>query len=307
MKMATEDAHKHTADWKAFNRAPASRPATWHLKPPSQWNFAQRFLMVLDVLQDPPSTERPPVHAKTDVVPVFPVWRQHAFILPRLVAPLLVHRLFVELTGLTVHPVLAFFYYWVCMINFLRSHVAVVRRMGKKYGFYDGAHERDGVPNEDTGRVLFSLIATLTSRPLLALFYVYDRTEKPTFSWQAPLDVVAYTLVLDFFFYSYHRSMHEIPFLWRFHRKHHTTKHPNMLLSAYADHVQELFDMVVVPALAYVVVPMDFTTWWLATGTCLAHSSGLCPHIVSTCCSFFPFPGYLLYTESSGHCGVRVL
>ncbi|KAM3444223.1 hypothetical protein MY4824_000112 [Beauveria thailandica] len=70
------------------------------------------------------------------------------------------------------------------------------------------------------------------------------------FWWCAtPLDVAAdlawwawlavhigvYTLALDFFFYWYHRAMHDVPALWKLHRRHHLAKHPNALLTGYAD------------------------------------------------------------------------
>lgn len=270
-----------TADFKAFQTAPAGKKATWHHKDPKEWDGAQKMIVGLGVLQQDKDTAKPPVHAKTDPVPVYSVWRQHAFILPRILAPLIVHRLYMELTGWTLHPVVAFVFYFSCIIQFLRQHVQVIKRMGNKYGFYDGAHDRDGVPDVHGWKVLTSLVMTLGLRPLLAIFWVYDRNVKPNLSWQTPFDVVAYTLALDFFFYVYHRSMHETSFLWKYHRTHHTTKHPNVLLSAYADEIQETFDMVGIPLFAYLVVPMDFYTWWVAT------------------C-------YLLYTESAGHAGVRV-
>lgn len=101
--------------------------------------------------------------------------------------------------------------------------------------------------------------------------------------------------------------MHEVPFLWQFHRKHHTTKvsrdrlpriastrltltrvarqsrlsqHPIAALGSFADVEQELFDMLLIPLAAYLVWPIDFPTWWVSTT-------------------------YTLYIEAAGHSGLR--
>lgn len=80
--------------------------------------------------------------------------------------------------------------------------------------------------------------------------------------------------------------MHDINDLWRFHRTHHLTKHPNMLLTAYADHEQEFFDMVGIPLMTYATLklaglPMGFYGWWVC------HQ-------------------YIAFTEVLGHSGLRV-
>jgi sterol desaturase/sphingolipid hydroxylase (fatty acid hydroxylase superfamily) len=41
-------------------------------------------------------------------------------------------------------------------------------------------------------------------------------------SWPAPLRVLAALLLLDGWTYAWHRAAHEIPWLWRFHRVHHS-------------------------------------------------------------------------------------
>lgn len=123
------------ADRASFNRAPASRPATWHKKDSSEWNFAQKSIMFLDILQDPPNSQRPPIAAKTDPVPVYPVWRQHMWILPRLLPPLILHRVIMETTGTTFHPLFALLFYSGSFLLFGISLFQMLRRMGKKYGF----------------------------------------------------------------------------------------------------------------------------------------------------------------------------
>lgn len=62
--------------------------------------------------------------------------------------------------------------------------------------------------------------------------------------------------------------MHDTNALWKYHRTHHLTKHPNPLLSLYADTEQEIFDIAVIPILAWgslkaVGLPMSFYEWWV--------------------------------------------
>lgn len=67
----------------------------------------------------------------------------------------------------------------------------------------------------------------------------------------------------DFWYYLIYRAAHGIPFLWRFHRTHHTTKHLSIRLTAYEDMEQEVWDMVGPLTLAYATlrtsnIPFDF-------------------------------------------------
>lgn len=89
-------------------RKPHTMTATWHKADPSTWTFFQRLLIRLDILQQGANTPAPPVHAKSDKVPHYPVYRQWMWILPRAVTSIAIHRLFMEVTGWTFHPVFAF-------------------------------------------------------------------------------------------------------------------------------------------------------------------------------------------------------
>lgn len=53
---------------------------------------------------------------------------------------------------------------------------------------------------------------------------------------------------------------HEAELLWKFHKKHHTTKHPNPFLTAYADEIQNVFDIIGAPTLAFLLLPLPFDT-----------------------------------------------
>jgi sterol desaturase/sphingolipid hydroxylase (fatty acid hydroxylase superfamily) len=101
-----------------------------------------------------------------------------------------------------------------------------------------------------------------------------------------PLEIGLYGIVLDFWFYWYHRLMHDVGSLWKYHRTHHLTKHPNPLLTLYADSEQEFFDIAGIPIMAYfslrlMGLPMGFYEWWFC------HQ-------------------YVVFSELAGHSGVRL-
>lgn len=76
--------------------------------------------------------------------------------------------------------------------------------MGHVYGFFDGdKHARDEVPDLSVGKVLRSLIATASFRPLMAVVLVYNKNEAPdTINWLwLPLEIGLYGIILDFWFY----------------------------------------------------------------------------------------------------------
>ncbi|KAJ5356792.1 hypothetical protein N7517_011401 [Penicillium concentricum] len=74
------------------------------------------------------------------------------------------------------------------------------------------------------------------------VWLTYDANKAPaSLSWAwLPVEASLYGIILDFWFYWYHRVMHDVNGLWKFHRTNHLTKHPNPLLIIYADSEQVL-------------------------------------------------------------------
>ncbi|SPO37304.1 related to ERG25 - C-4 methyl sterol oxidase [Pseudozyma flocculosa] len=247
---------------------PAIKPhlmtSTWHLQDPSTWNFWQRMLVRLDLLQQPKDAPKAPIRVG-EKVPYYPAWRQHAWIFPRAAAPLVIHYAYMRLTGWTLHPVAAFFFYVISFKLFAVASVRKFNRMALRYGYFDGMAPRDGVPDTQSRKVVLSLLGTISIRPLFALCVAYDRHALPSLSWYFPLQLFLYACILDFFFYWYHRATHEVSWAWRYHKKHHMTKHPNPLLSAFADEEQEWGDILIIPFLTWLCMPVDFSTWWMCT------------------------------------------
>ncbi|KAG8422829.1 hypothetical protein J3459_010010 [Metarhizium acridum] len=126
----------------------------------------------------------------------------------------------------------------------------LLRALGHRVGFVDGdVHGRDGVPDVSVSKVLYSLVLTSFVRPAFTVYISYITRNPPAsmaFLW-LPFEASCYGILLDFFFYCYHRLMHDVEGRWKFHCTHHLTKHPNPLLSLYADTKQEIFDIAGVP------------------------------------------------------------
>jgi sterol desaturase/sphingolipid hydroxylase (fatty acid hydroxylase superfamily) len=174
-----------------------------------------------------------------------------------------------------MHAALAF-------ILFSSSAVQAMTRMGAAYGYFDDTAARNNVPDAQSWRVLGGVAATLLVRPLLGVAVVYRQgAPAAELSLLLPLQLFVYSCVLDAWYYAYHRAMHEVPWLWRFHRLHHVAKHPTVLLSPFADGEQELMDILVMPLLAWACFPVNFPTW----------------HV----CQCF-----VVFTELAGHSGVRL-
>lgn len=136
-------------------------------------------------------------------------------------------------------------------------------------------------PSHARSTCSLSMAGGLTVRPFFAILGFYNQEEKPTLSIWFPLQLFLYSVVLDFFFYIYHRAMHESDFLWKLHQRHHTTKHPNGLMAPFADGIQEFGDLFLIPALTWLILRYDFSTWYM--------------------CNL-----YSLWTETYGHSVIRL-
>lgn len=265
-----------------------SMKSTWRKEPKSTWS---PFHWVYELLMlHPTDANKPvPVFAKSEKMGYTPEWTMHVWIIIHACAPYLVQMAFVKYMGRNMGPLEAFLLYSF-FFKFNTIHqIWALRKAGHQIGFLDGdEHERDGVPDVGVAKVFFSLVITSTVRPLFSVFLAYRTAITPAdtnWLW-VPLQVGLYGIVLDFWFYWYHRLMHEVEPLWKFHRTHHLTKHPNPLLTLYADEEQELWDIAVIPLLSYfsmtaIGLPLDFYSWWMC------HQ-------------------YIVFAEIAGHSGLRL-
>ncbi|KAJ5946704.1 hypothetical protein N7454_003543 [Penicillium verhagenii] len=261
-----------------------SMASTWR-QDQSQWTFWHWMIEILGLHLIDLNTEVP-VFSKKDKIPAMREWtppsldptaRRH----PTRPAPhLYSHNL----------NLLATFALYSTAFKLNGIHeMHIMRRLGQVHGFLDGdKHPRDDIPDIGVGKVLRELISTSAFRMVMAIFLTYQPDQTPsTMQWKwLPLEIGLYSVTVDFWFYWYHRLMHSSGPLWKYHRRHHLTKHPNPLLSAYADHEQEFMDITGIPLLAYttmklVGLPMGFYEWWV----CFQ---------------------YIAFSEFIGHSGLRI-
>jgi sterol desaturase/sphingolipid hydroxylase (fatty acid hydroxylase superfamily) len=265
-----------------------SMKSTWRTWDRKRWNHHQWMQEILAI--HPTNLDQEvPKHEKTDKMPILSHYEGHRWIRLHAVWPLLAHQAYLHFFGKNLGIFAAFIFYTVAFkINAVRE-IQEMRRLGHKYGYLDGdKHDRDQVPDARVGNVMNSLISTATIRPMMSVFIAYRSSMSPlsTLSWWIPLEIGVYATVLDFWFYWYHRVMHESETLWKLHRTHHLTKHPTPLLSLYADTIQEIFDIVGIPILTYLTMklvglPMGFADWWVCQQ-------------------------YIVWTELWGHSGLRI-
>jgi sterol desaturase/sphingolipid hydroxylase (fatty acid hydroxylase superfamily) len=249
---------------------------------------APHWVMEIVRLHPTDLKNKPTVHAKTDKMGYLPELHAHIWVILHAIWPMIIHQAFIWVFGGNLNVPAAFVWYTIAYNLNAVHQLWLLRDLGTKYGFLDGdKHERDQVPDASVRKVLDSLTATSTYRPLFTVILAYRTSQAPlTISPWVIVEVGVYGLVLDFFFYWYHRCMHEFDGLWKFHRTHHLTKHPTPLLSLYADWEQEVFDVAIVPLLTYATMkamgfPMGFYDWWIC------HQ-------------------YIVFTELWGHGGVRL-
>ncbi|PYH92553.1 fatty acid hydroxylase superfamily protein [Aspergillus ellipticus CBS 707.79] len=265
-----------------------SMKSTWRTACRDQWGPPH---WALELLNAHPIAlgQKVPVHSKQEKIPYMPQLSLNIWVIVYSFIPLLINQAYFSYAGHNPGPFILFHFYFFSFNAVLILQIQLLRRLGHTYGFLDGdQHERDGVPDVGVAKVASSLYKTTGSRLVLSMYLSYNASQAPMaldWAW-LPLQIGLYGIVLDFWFYWYHRLMHDVSFLWKFHRTHHLTKHPNPLMAAYADHEQEFFDMVVIPLMTYLSLkfmglPLGFYEWWIC-------------HL------------YVAFAEVFGHSGLRI-
>lgn len=251
----------------------------WRFRPNSELDWIQRLLVARVAFL--PQRDVYTIPKPQGKAPVMLEWHQLLVCLPFMILPALFRYLFMTLTGWTIPAPLLYLLHVVHSSVFLRSFQQRMRKTIMTYGYLDASSERDTVPESATTKLFYEILTGSVIRPLLVFLLSYDRDVPPQFSLWTPLQLGVFTIIADFLYYWVHRSTHETEWLWSFHKKHHTTKHPNPFLLAYADEIQEVFDALASPIFAYVVYPLPFDTLYLWSLAFVA-------------------------TEITGHAGVRV-
>ncbi len=110
----------------------------------------------------------------------------------------------------------------------------------------DGIFIPDTWINLATGAVLFGF-RVVAIRPVEALV---GQGLVSVAAWPVALQVLVTFLALDFLRYWLHRFHHRVPFLWQFHRVHHSTEHMNAT-AGLRMHVVDLIQLTALPLLIF--------------------------------------------------------
>lgn len=241
--------------------------STWHRQDDKQdWGFFHWLIHVIGI--DPlPKGAVAVIPKKDDPIPVWDNLSAHIYIGMRLGAAFALQYAYTKYTGHNLSPSANMLFWGVYVSLFGINVLHSTRRVSTQIGFLQAQKPRDGIPDHRVGEVMRSLAMTGFLRPIAATLLCYDTQEPMRISPWIPVLIPAFSIAVDFWFYWYHRAMHESDTLWRFHRTHHTAKLPTTVLALYADTVQEWGDVLVIPFLAHLtvrtVLPMGFFDWML--------------------------------------------
>lgn len=116
------------------------------------------------------------------------------------------------------------------------------------------------MPDASINQLARGFLGFLLARTAGEFIFTWNGTELPSSNYTItfPVRIFTWLIVMDLAFYCYHRTCHEVPWLWSIHQKHHATKHPSPTLSILADGYQEIIEIALVPLFASLVIPMSF-------------------------------------------------
>ncbi|KAK4691515.1 hypothetical protein P7C70_g9329, partial [Phenoliferia sp. Uapishka_3] len=216
-------------------------------------------------------------------VPSMPMWFDHAYLIPTSLFTPVVQQISMHY-GYTWSAPMAFGIYFFSLVGFFMLSAQLFSELGKKFGTFNEEHRgRDHVPDDSADVMAGGIITYFVFRVGKMILTDYDRNATPlsNFGWDYIIRFQLWFIVMDCFFYTYHRSTHEFDFLWRIHQQHHRSKAPTMISSALAGHAQHFIEIILIPSMTTYIVPMSFHEQWVLY-LCLA------------------------YVETIGHSGIRV-
>ncbi|KDE04585.1 hypothetical protein MVLG_04965 [Microbotryum lychnidis-dioicae p1A1 Lamole] len=241
-------------------------PSTFYLKKRSEMNIAEKLCQLADTpveihrLQPADLDRGPPPYLN----PVWDIWHIFWSSLPPLVVQEVCYAIWPNYRWpwIVQYPV-----FLVGLIHFAIQAVHRLNRYALKYGTLDEKEiGRDRTPDKSVPHLAIGIVSYVFVRMALPFVLHYDRSVAHplfNFTWTFPLRLILWEIVLDYFFYVYHRSSHEVDALW-FIMHHHTTKHPTHILSILAEEYQEMLEVLIVPSLASWLVPMTQSELYVA-------------------------------------------
>jgi hypothetical protein len=179
-----------------------SMKSTWRTDK-EQWGF-WHYLYEWFNIQPSVLDREVPIHSKDDSIPWLSDWQMQKWVFSHAFLPMALQQLIVVTTGYNLGRFGAFIYYSVWFKAIAIHQLISMRQLGHIYGFFDGdKHARDEVPDMSVGKVIRSLMATSSFRPLIAVVLSYNKNLTPaSTNWLwLPVEIGLYGIILDFWFY----------------------------------------------------------------------------------------------------------
>ncbi|KAI5481199.1 hypothetical protein MNV49_005634 [Pseudohyphozyma bogoriensis] len=216
--------------------------------------------------------------------PSIPLWVDQAFLIPTTFATPVIQRICFEY-GWKWSPWLTFGIYMVSFMSFVSLSSFRFNSLGNKYGnFNEHVRGRDRIPDESVDIMGGGIVWYFLWRIGTLVYFNYKPDVAPLSDFNFATYIFrfsAWFLIMDYFFYIYHRATHEVDFLWRIHQYHHKSKSPTAAHAILAGHAQHFMEIVAIPGLTSYLVPMSFHEMWVLAL-------------------------YLGHIETMGHSGVRI-
>lgn len=188
------------------SNAKDSMKSTWRTADRKEWT-AWHWVIEGQNMHYRDLNKKVPVHSKADMIQPVPEWQLHRWILSHAAVPLVLHQAYVSYFDSSLHPVAAMIFYAISFFAIGIHQVHIVRRMGHRYGFLDGDKARNDVPDNSVAATVGSLLLTVGVRTAMMLALAYERNKAPRqLNWRClVLEIGIYGIVIDFWFYWYHR------------------------------------------------------------------------------------------------------
>jgi len=148
-----------------------------------------------------PDDRKPPIHDKNAKVPRLRQRDFHVFLVPKVITPILIQAAYYQYFKTNPHVLGVFFLYFIHFQLVGKATVDFWKRVGAKYGYLNGVKPRDEIPDSDAGKVVASVLWGSSLRSLALITIAYKADISPSLSLLLPLQMTAYTISLDFWFY----------------------------------------------------------------------------------------------------------
>lgn len=118
-------------------------------------------------------------------VPSHPVWKEHAWILPRALFPVFLQEIYYRcFPGSTWSVGFAFPFYFICFTVFAIRAIRRFEYYASRYGTFDEKNRgRDRVPDASVGQIARGFLGFLLARTAGEFLFTWNRDQLPSINY----------------------------------------------------------------------------------------------------------------------------